>query len=462
MSRPVDWSPLRSSDPTPGDPEAVAALARRYRDTAQAIADAATRLKGLVDSSSGAWVGKSGDTFRKHAGDLSDRITKAQSRYQQAGDALATFASKMEPAQQDADAALAQAKQAQQQLDATQPGPPPAPGAPPPTAAEQAAESKRSADHAAASQSLGSAESKLQGAETDYHTAASTAAHTIHDAIQHDGVHDSWWDRNFHWVKTALKWIGAAVVVLTIVALVIALVVPGLDIAAAGALLAIGEVMGNLAAAGTVALLAGDSALALTHKGSWANVAIDALALVSFGFGRAAAAMGKAGVRIGGGIAAGRAGRAAVREAGMPGVLYSLTSRSAALGSLARTSPRVAEALGNADRAAAAARGEVTSIKATPSLAMRAAAGGDLKIADASSKLGKVQAMVPGSVRVTALNGLVRAGGAGAGAVNYTALGWGANNANTDFIVEPANERAMETNLAGIVDRYSSPLVTVP
>lgn len=36
-ARPVDWTPLAASDPVPGDPEAVAALARRYQQTADAI-----------------------------------------------------------------------------------------------------------------------------------------------------------------------------------------------------------------------------------------------------------------------------------------------------------------------------------------------------------------------------------------------------------------------------------------
>jgi hypothetical protein len=42
--RPADFEPLASADPVPGDAEAVAALGRRYRDTASEIARQVTAL----------------------------------------------------------------------------------------------------------------------------------------------------------------------------------------------------------------------------------------------------------------------------------------------------------------------------------------------------------------------------------------------------------------------------------
>ena len=47
--RPRDWSPLAGSDPVPGDPEVVGAMARHYAATAREIAAQVTRLEHIAD-----------------------------------------------------------------------------------------------------------------------------------------------------------------------------------------------------------------------------------------------------------------------------------------------------------------------------------------------------------------------------------------------------------------------------
>ena len=86
--RPPDFEPLAGSDPVPGDPDRVAFIARRYRDTAAEIAQQAANLRTLSQQAAGGWKGKAGKVFSSHASDLADRISKAQGRYAATGDAL--------------------------------------------------------------------------------------------------------------------------------------------------------------------------------------------------------------------------------------------------------------------------------------------------------------------------------------------------------------------------------------
>jgi uncharacterized protein YukE len=455
VSRPVDWAPLRSSDPTPGDPEGIGALARRYQDTAQSIADQAARLRRLSSGTSGQWTGKAAEVFRSHAGDLADRITKAQGRYEAAGNALARWSTDITGPQDRADAALRQAQEAQRALASTQPGPPPPAGAPDPTPDQVAAERSRQQAHQQAADDLSAAHRQVEDAQSDYEHAAGRVADAIHDAVQHDGVHDSWWDRNFHWVKDVVKWINVAVTVLAIAALVIGLFIPGLDVL-------IGAYLLYAIAAGTVLMLAGDSALAATGKGSWTSAALDAVGLLTLGIGGSVARLGGRAADIAGSVAAGRAGRAVMSARGMPGMLYSLASRSSTVSGLVRVFPKVATALDDAGAAAGVARSGVTALRAETSLVGRALVGGNRELAETSALVSRLDRVVPGVLRLQALNGLVKAGGYTAGAGTYGVLGYGADVVAKDLVIEPAADAATEQDIAATSDRYSCPTVPLP
>lgn len=451
MSRPTDWSPVQmSSDPTPGDATAVAALARRYHDTAQAISDQAARLKSLQSGTSGQWVGKSGDVFRQHAGDLADRITKAHSRYQAAGDALATFARDMTGHQNDADRALAKAQSAQSTMQSNAPGPPRAPDAPPLTPAEATAEHKRSTAYDTASGDLTSAISAAQGAKTAYDNLASRVANQLHGAIQHDGVHDSWWDKAAGWVESAVKIIGIVITVLAVIALVI------VTFGAAVPFLITAAIIG-LSALSLVA----DIALAATHKGSWTAVVFDAIGLVTAGFGAGAGRIAEGAQVIGARAMAGQAGRAAFRSHGLPGVLYSVVSRSTTARSVMELLPRGSRVIGEADRAASTARGSIMSLKGvtTP---LRTMLAGDGELAKAASLANQVNEAAPGILRVGARARALQGAAYTSGATNSVLIARGTYQGYHDFVVEPRREAAAEQEISRISARYDRPTIHVP
>ena len=55
MSRPVDWQPLVSSDPVPGDPVTIQSMARRYGDLADELGAQVTVLQQIMDGDR--WAG---------------------------------------------------------------------------------------------------------------------------------------------------------------------------------------------------------------------------------------------------------------------------------------------------------------------------------------------------------------------------------------------------------------------
>jgi len=288
--RPPDFEPLAGSDPVLGDPDRVAVIARRYRDTAAEIAKQASNLRTLTQQAEGGWKGKAGDVFREHASDLADRISKAQGRYAAAGDALNGWVRPLSDAQDEVYQAVWDAKAAQQQMTANAPPPPPKPGAPPPTPDEQAQEKKRSTAYGQGQTALGAARTTFDRAVGDYHTAAGAAARKINDAIGHDGLKDSWWDRNFHWIKIVMEVIAVIVIVLAIAALLLAC-----PFAAGFVLFGLtAETLATIAETALVVLtlvqLAYDSTAAATGKESWTAAILDVVSLCTFGFGKLAAA----------------------------------------------------------------------------------------------------------------------------------------------------------------------------
>lgn len=104
MSRPGDWWILGlDHDPTPGDPDRVAALSRRFLD----FADIADRARMAVTSlqSDGAvltWIGSSGDAFREEFGDFPGQLRKLCDSHRMAGDALTAYGPKLSAAQSGA------------------------------------------------------------------------------------------------------------------------------------------------------------------------------------------------------------------------------------------------------------------------------------------------------------------------------------------------------------------------
>ena len=375
VARPPDFEPLASGNPVPGDPDEITMLGRRYTDTAAEIARQAANLRKLATAAPGGWKGQAGTVFHAHAADLATRISKAHDRYASTGKALQQCAGPMQDAQQRAYGAVWQAKSAQQEMAANAPGLPRPPGSPPLTEEQKAQQRAQQTAFTDAQTSLAHATRNFDDAVHDYRSAASRAAHQIGSAISHDGLKDSWWDRNFGWISTVFKIIAIVVVVLAVVALLLAM--PWTAALVAGMLGFFGAevsvaTLGAIAAGigwtlfGVTAVQAAyDGTAAATGKESWTAFALDMVALVTFSFGKVADAAIKALAETAAGsgmaAAAGRAGRAAMSARGLPGVFYSVGSRSGLAASLMRMAG-MGDRLDAAVQAAADARAAVAAV----------------------------------------------------------------------------------------------------
>ncbi|MET7379999.1 putative T7SS-secreted protein [Streptomyces sp. NPDC005526] len=122
--RSSDWPPLWDNDPTPGDPDEVAALGRKLRKMAEMIDQQAKVIKAL--SSVDGWDSDAGRAFNEIADGAGDRLKKAFERYDEAADALGTkvaegeskeYAGELHRAQKKADKALADYREAETDHD---------------------------------------------------------------------------------------------------------------------------------------------------------------------------------------------------------------------------------------------------------------------------------------------------------------------------------------------------------
>ncbi|MFI8927922.1 hypothetical protein ACIG3E_09640 [Streptomyces sp. NPDC053474] len=236
--RPVDWSPLAESDPTPGDPEAIRTEAKRLSSIAETLARQVTKLRQLGSDDN--IEGKYANSLRDEADDLGGRLDKTRGRYEKVSGRLRTWADKMEHAQELADKARKKA---------------------------QADEKDEGAVEAAKKQ--------LSTAVSYYGTHAAIAREHILEAID-DAVEDSAWDDLIGWAKKhadgfklfldVLSWIGTA-------AAIAAIFIPGLNFLVIG----LGAVV-----------VAGRYLLVKAGEATWADLAFDAFGLLTMGLGRGA------------------------------------------------------------------------------------------------------------------------------------------------------------------------------
>jgi uncharacterized protein YukE len=220
-----DFTPFGDASTIPGDPIEVGALAQRYADTVTEIDAAVRQLTSIKNNTDGNWEGLAGPHFQDKTGDLASRIEQTKSRYEAAGTALNQFSTDLDNAQWDAAQAAQLGRTAQQTMNANTPAPPPPAGSPKPTpaqaqAAAQAAKTK-AGNYQDASGDYTQAKNAFDAAVTAWHNAGKAASKTIQDAINHDGLKDSWWYRHFELLKTILAVVGMVIAVVAIVALVL-------------------------------------------------------------------------------------------------------------------------------------------------------------------------------------------------------------------------------------------------
>ena len=414
MTRPADWSPLADSDPTPGDPVGVGTLATRYRNTAVEISRQAANLRKLSDGTGDGWDSDAGRVFHDHATDLAGKIEKAHGRYEAAAGALRGFVSPLELAQRQADAALIEAKDAAADMatHAAHPAPSTPPGSTPtpPTPEQQSAEHRRQSSYDDASGRLGVARRRMEDARGDYDHAASTAGKAIRDVINHDGVHDSMWDKFGNWIhehadiiKLVLKVVGYIVTVLAIAALVIALFIPGLNVLVMG--FALATILETAAAVGTGALLIGHTMLASTGDGSWLDVGLDIAALATFGAGKvltkAAEGTASAARSVAAETAASRATEATMQSTRVPRALYGLADRIPVVRTLVNSGGHLQAYADAAEAAGAVAKSNVLGLAPAVNVARNAEFASE-KISASFAQMRALEEAVPGVPEVAA------------------------------------------------------------
>ncbi|MET9912732.1 putative T7SS-secreted protein [Streptomyces sp. NPDC006476] len=282
----VDWQTARYDDKefAPGDPYEVARLGKRIADTAKLIEEQAGKLNNLVDGNG--WDSDAGRAFQDKTHDTVGLLTKTHQRYAAAASALGStvpyepiadtvrenWATALNHAQnlvrtalKKAQAADADGSRYQKQID-QHPGPD-----------EHPDKQKLKRQKDAADGELEAAKRDLRRALEYRDTQAGYAAKAIRDALDHDGLKDPahhWWDNWKDWVAEVGHWAGVAAAALGVLALVLSWVP------------ILGEVLGALALIASVVALVCDTVSALDGKGTWLDVAIDVVGVLSFGAGR--------------------------------------------------------------------------------------------------------------------------------------------------------------------------------
>ncbi|MDQ1482388.1 MAG: hypothetical protein QOF35_464 [Actinomycetota bacterium] len=279
MSRATQWEPLCGSDPVPGEPDEVARAGRRYSRMAKEIDDQVTRLKEIV---SGTLQGGYVQTLNDAAEGLSDKLSRTSGRYREVGGALVDWAPQLNDFQDEAERLRVEAVGAQNDMFDNREIPVMrAVDAAPPADAEVAAGKARQGRYDDARGDLARIQARLVDLTQRRDTAAAKIADFIREKSE-GGVANSGWDDFQGWMDDHHELVKGVCKVLGVIALaacVVALVVPGLNVLAAGVLM-------GVAVGATSASLIGHSMLASTGHGSWWDVGMDVFTLATFGAGR--------------------------------------------------------------------------------------------------------------------------------------------------------------------------------
>jgi len=276
MGRPSgnQWQPLGwETDPVPGDPEVITQEARLLASVADQINGQIAALRKI--SSDQTNLGQTADAIRSSASDLVTTLQVVGDRYQRVSSALTGWVGELEQAQSMSIRALDQAEAPYAQLNQVVALPS---GSNLTTAQQQGIQNY----HAAMQRAQGAvddAKALLNQAISLRDQQGSYYASKI-NAAANDALRDSRWDKfkswvsdNATWLKTLAKALGDIVAVLALVCLLI----PGVDLLLIAAL------------ALTAMLLVVHTMLAATGNGSWLDVAIDVIGILTLGYGLEAA-----------------------------------------------------------------------------------------------------------------------------------------------------------------------------
>jgi hypothetical protein len=272
MGRPAgwQWQPLGlDTDPVPGDPGQISQEAQHLASVASQITDQVAMLRQIAASNDE--VGKHADKIRSSAGDLANQLGKVIGRYTEVSSALNGWIPELEQAQSMSIQALQQAEGPYQQLNQQVL----LPGGNHLTAQQQQQVQDYHNSMRRAQGELDAAIALLNRATSLRDSQGSYYAGLINQACD-DGVKDSWWDEFKDWVSEwawLIKDICTGLEILATILAVLALIFSGV-----GWIVLLGVAL-------TAVALAGRVMLAVTGNGSWFDVAMDVVALLSFGAG---------------------------------------------------------------------------------------------------------------------------------------------------------------------------------
>jgi hypothetical protein len=287
-------------EPILGDAIGVSAAGRTLESIAVDVASTAAQLRTLASSPE--WTGTAARSAQARSATVPPRLDKAHASYSAAGAALRTYARALDEAQQQSQSAIASASRASADLSAAR--------------ASQAAAASQDAVAVAAAQAAGlpppaptapryqaSIEdaaarlSRARAVNDEAHELQRRAAQVAAGALQqasHEGIRNTSWMHRIvhsaaHWAAT--HWSAALHQVARVANAVSALAgLAALVLAVAGVLFPPLEVAAGVLETVSLAsaVMAGmaDTALAVTGKGSWTAVSIDAIGLAPAGLGK--------------------------------------------------------------------------------------------------------------------------------------------------------------------------------
>lgn len=290
--RPRDWHPVADNDPIPGDPDRMAALGRQLRKTAEELDRQIRNLKAVADVE--AWDNKSGKEFREKAKGNVKKLEAAFKRYDTAATAIGSevvevgggyqdrlharpgnYASDLNRAQEIADQALKDAKDADERKGATQK-----------TLDGLSDKGKKKEDAAkdrkdledkrdAAGDEIDAAREKINEAKRIRDDAAKRARDSIDAVINHDSLKDGFWDTLVKAIADVTSFIATWCGILSLVVGWI----PVIGQALAG-------VLGAIAMIATLINFVATFVQVLQGNAEWLDLGIAALGFVMMGVGK--------------------------------------------------------------------------------------------------------------------------------------------------------------------------------
>ncbi|WAU79077.1 hypothetical protein O1Q96_04505 [Streptomyces sp. Qhu-G9] len=275
-------------DPVPGDPDQLVALGRKLRKTADELGRQIRNLKAIskVDS----WDSDAGKEFRKKAEGSQGKLEAAYKRYDAAADAIGSdihevsgsyqdqlhapstnYASDLHRAQNIADSALKEAREADERKSSTRKSLDSLSGK---DGKEERERLEGKMD--AASGDIEAAREKIEAAKRIRDEAAKKAREAIDDIISHDSLKDGFWDK---FLDDVNNWTAKIATVCGIAAMLV------------GWIPVIGQALAGLL--GTIAMTASLIGLVCTviqfarGDADWMDLGVAALGFLAAGVGKA-------------------------------------------------------------------------------------------------------------------------------------------------------------------------------